>query len=235
MKRLFWLIGFLSLVLMGCSISSLPGYLSTPALPTVVESPEDDLSPTLTAFAEFFASATAIAAVPPTSTSVPSAAVVITPQPIFTEQPDFQNLQPDFSAPEFEYKKQSLSPAYLPNFAHPEGGCNWMGVAGQIFDAEGLPTGDLVIVVEGQVNGQFVEALGFTGLAKVYGPEGYEVVLGDRAQPGVFWLQVFDLNSKALSNIIEFEMTGNCEQNLALINLYWDDSDFQLFVPLITN
>jgi hypothetical protein len=166
---------------------------------------------------------------------VPTEEIAPTLQPVFTEQPDFRNLQPDFSAPDFEYKKQSMSPAYLPNFAHPESGCNWMGVAGQIFDAEGLPTGGLVIVVEGQINGQFVEALGFTGLAKVYGPEGYEVVLADRAQPGVFWLQVFDLNSKPLSNIIEFEMTGDCEQNLALINLYWDDADFELFVPLITN
>ncbi|MAT42531.1 MAG: hypothetical protein CL609_09335 [Anaerolineaceae bacterium] len=235
MKRLLWAIGLLSMVLMACSISSLPGYVSTPAQPPVAESPQDDLPPTLTAFAEFFASATAVVEIVPSSTPVPTEEKLPTLQPVFTEQPDFRNLQPDFSAPDFEYKKQSMSPAYLPNFAHPEAGCNWMGVAGQIFDAEGLPTGDLVIVVEGQIDGQFFEALGFTGLAKVYGPEGYEVILGDRAQPGIFWLQVFDLNSKPLSNIIEFEMTGDCEQNLALINLYWDAAGFKLYVPLITN
>jgi hypothetical protein len=237
MKRLLGFLGLISIFLLACSLSSLPALMATPQPPTVVIAPTEDLSPTLTVFAALFSAATETAesVLTPQENPIATEDVPAIPQPAHTEPPTFQNLQPDFAAPGFEYKKQSMSPAYLPNFAHPEAGCNWMGAAGQVFNAEGLPEGNLVIVVEGQIDGQFVEALGFTGLAKAYGPEGFEVVLSDQAQPGMFWLQVFDVDSKPLSNMIGFEMTGDCEQNLALINLYWDAAGYELYVPLITN
>lgn len=113
---------------------------------------------------------------------------------------------------------QSNSPAFIPAFRYASLGCNWMGVAGQVFDASGNPLTGLVVGASGNVAGQSVDALGFTGLAAAYGPAGYEIKLADRVAPAIFWLQVFNLQGVPLSEAQMFQMGGDCAKNLAIVN-----------------
>ncbi|KPL82428.1 hypothetical protein SE15_09730 [Thermanaerothrix daxensis] len=129
---------------------------------------------------------------------------------------------------------QSASPAFIPAFRYASLGCNWMGVAGQVFGAGGNPLPNLVVSASGNVAGQSVDALGFTGLVTDYGPGGYEIQLANRVAPAIFWIQVYDLQGAPLSEAQMFQMGDDCAKNLAIINFvatgYLDN---RLYLPLV--
>jgi len=147
---------------------------------------------------------------------------------------EFNQLQETVPGSFLPYDLQSVEPLYTSNFVHPEAGCNWMGVAGQIF-GENLESKDgLVVVVEGAVNNSMVEVLGFSGLAQSYGPGGYELILSQVNSPGIFWVQLFDVQGNPLSGIYSFQMNGTCEQNLAVINFSLKSDAESKYVPTVT-
>ena len=76
--------------------------------------------------------------VPPTATSTS-----IPPTAIPTSIPP---------AAQFIYALQPGSPSLLPNFANAAAGCSWQGIAGQVFDADGLPVKNLVVKAGGTWN-----------------------------------------------------------------------------------
>lgn len=138
------------------------------------------------------------------------------------------------------YQLQPGSPAWLPNFIHPEAGCNWLGVAGQAFDAEGNPVTMLVVEVGGILSGNQIQSLSLTGVAPAYGPSGYEVHLGNRAvdSGSTLWIMLKDLSGKELSNRIYFDTFADCSRNLVLINFV--ESTFEIevlefFIPVFYN
>ena len=145
----------------------------------------------------------------------------------------FNQLQESIPGSFLPYNLQSVEPIYTTNFAHPELGCDWMGVAGQIFDENQQPVNGLVVVVEGVTNNTMVELLGFSGLAEMYGPGGYELVLSDVNGPGIFWIQLFGEDGEPLSEIYSFQMDGTCEQNLAVINFTVKTEVQSKFVPTV--
>ncbi len=147
---------------------------------------------------------------------------------------EFNQLQETVPGSFLPYDLQSVEPLYTTNFVHPEAGCNWMGVAGQIFAENLEPTDGLVIVVEGAVNNSMVEVLGYSGLAQSYGPGGYEIFLGQVNSPGIFWVQLFDVQGNPLSGIYSFQMNGTCEQNLAIINFSLKSDAESKYVPTVT-
>jgi hypothetical protein len=118
------------------------------------------------------------------------------------------------------YRAQSNSPVYLPNFAHQDLACKWMGVAGQVFDRSGNPAKNIVVVANGKLNGKNLNAVGLTGSSNLYGPGGYEIVLGNSSLTaiGTLTLTVYGLNGVALSDPVPFNTIGNCQKNLILIN-----------------
>ncbi len=124
------------------------------------------------------------------------------------------------------------APVFAPAFTHAQEGCNWMGLAGQAFDSEGRPIVGLVVVVEGNVAGTPVEALGFSGLATAYGPGGFEVKLSDQVMPGIFWVQLFDIDAQPLIEPLNFTMLSGCERNLAVLNFRQLDASFQVSLPV---
>lgn len=125
------------------------------------------------------------------------------------------------------------APIITQAFLHQDLGCDWLGLGGQAFALDGMPQPGLVVVVVGNVAGQPVESLGFTGLAPGYGPAGYEVKLADAALPGIFWMQAFDLDGKPLTDSLNFTMTEGCAANLAIINFRQQDPTYILNLPLI--
>jgi len=147
---------------------------------------------------------------------------------------EFNQLQETVPGSFLPYDLQSVDPLYTTNFVHPEAGCNWMGVAGQIFGENLEPKDGLVVVIEGAVNNSMVEVLGYSGLAQSYGPGGYELILSQVNSPGIFWVQLFDVQGNPLSGIYSFQMSGTCEQNLAVINFSLKSDSGSKYVPTVT-
>ncbi len=146
---------------------------------------------------------------------------------------EFNQLQESVPGSFLPFDLQSVEPLYTSNFVHPEAACNWMGVAGQIFGEDLEPKDGLIIVVEGAVNNNMMEVLGYSGLAQSYGPGGYELVLSQVNRPGIFWVQLFDVDGIPLSGIYSFQMNGTCEQNLAIINFTLKNDAESKYVPTV--
>jgi hypothetical protein len=115
------------------------------------------------------------------------------------------------------------NPQYIPATSfHPDLGCNWMGVAGQVIDVNGAPVQGLIIEVGGTLGGRNIgnpTILQATGLATAYGEAGYEVKLADQPvdTTGTLWIQVLDQAALPLSEKIYFYTFEDCEKNLVII------------------
>lgn len=117
-------------------------------------------------------------------------------------------------------KYRSTEVTYKQNFAHPDKGCNWMGIAGQVLDGSGLPVKNLVVVAEGVLLGQEVREIDLTGLHTAYGPGGYELEIGSQvvASANMIYVTVFDLEGNALSSPVSITTRADCKQNLLVLN-----------------
>lgn len=122
---------------------------------------------------------------------------------------------------------QPENPFYLPNFNHPDAGCHWTGVAGQVFDESGAEILDLTIILGNRLDGDKNQLAAITGLATAYGLGGYEIQFLDKTfeSSDMYWVQVFDQEGQPVSKQVFFDTFDDCEKNLILIN----------FVPRETN
>ena len=120
----------------------------------------------------------------------------------------------------YTFQVQSGTPVYLQNFAHVEKGCNWMGIAGQVFDQSGLPIDRMVVRVEGFLGNQTIDALGMTSLATAYGPGGYEIELAQKVlnSNGTLNITLYDLQGQQVSAHVPFTTYMDCSKNLIIIN-----------------
>jgi hypothetical protein len=174
---------------------------------------------------------TAIQILPPTWTPIPTRTPRPTKTPTIT--PTYTATLPPtatetatatlLAEEEIRFKLSTGSPkAVAVNRFHPEAGCNWLGVAGQVFDEKGTPVanGSVILIVSGWLGENYIEKTGIVGMAPQYGPAGYEIVLGDSpvATQGRLSIQLFDTQGKPLTNPVSFDTTDSCDQNLILIN-----------------
>ncbi len=147
---------------------------------------------------------------PPTFTPT---AIPPTATPSFTPTPTTSPLS---------FALQSGSPSYIKNFAHSGKGCNWAGVAGQVFDSDGNPLMNYIIKITGKYNGVAIKKVAVTGMVNgtPYGPGSYEIVLGSSAikTTGKLFIQLFTPEGKALTDKISFNTSANCGKNLIIIN-----------------
>ncbi len=204
----------------GCTLLYVNPYLPINPFPPPQLPPQLTLPPTPTPLP--------IATLPPTWT--PTATATATYTPTFTPSPTATPtplVSPTPSAtptPWWRYELQPGTPFYVSSkMFHPEAGCQWLGVAGQIFDAQGAPLGPnsgLYVLVRGKLDGQPVEALGIPGLAPWYGPGGYEIKLADKpiASGGTLYIQLVDSQGYPLSNAYYFNTQDDCNANIVLIN-----------------
>lgn len=160
---------------------------------------------------------------PPTFTATVLASTVVPPTFTPTTQPtDTPTLTPSMTPEEvnYPYVVQEGSPVYMPNFAHPDAGCNWLGVAGQVFDAEGLGVENLVVVAGGTLDGASIDLISMTGSASAYHDGGYEIVLSSTVveSGGTVWVQVKGLDGIPLTPKIYLNTHAVCLENLILLN-----------------
>lgn len=115
---------------------------------------------------------------------------------------------------------QEGSPVYIASFNHPDAGCNWAGVAGQVFGVDGSPVNGYTIVVTGSINGTVVSLSGETGGAQAYGIGGYEIQLSGApfASSGTLAVNIFDTNLKQVSVPVPLTTYQDCQSNLVLLN-----------------
>ncbi len=181
------------------------------------EAPSATLEPTRTPFSptetpSFTATQTSTATSAPTGTTRPSSTPTETPTP--TPLP---------------FSPQVMNPYYLANFTHPDLGCKWMGVAGQVFNSEGVVQKDIVIKAGGELNGspvleEMTLPLADPDVDPAYGPGGYEITLADAPSASEFrvWVQIFDLEGDPLSEQIFLTTYDDCQKNLILLNFVED-------------
>ncbi len=191
-----------------------------PALPEVAQLP----SPTPTPKNLLPPTWTATVTLEPTITNTPepSKTPENTPENLVVED-DGAPLPPQQELGDMPIVLHDGSPQYIPASSfHPDQGCDWLGVAGQVIDINGAPVQGLLIEVGGKLNGNVVgnpTILQATGLAKAYGEAGYEVQLAEEPleSNGTIWVQVIDQAGLPLSEKIYFYTFDSCEKNLVII------------------
>ena len=164
---------------------------------------------------------------PPTPTSEPytptpgiTATPSVTPEPTATATPE-----PTFTPTAVPYALQQMNPYYLKNFTRDDLGCSWLGVAGQIFSADGQVQKDIVIRAGGEVKGnsvieEMVMPLAEPDIDLAYGPGGFELTLAESVAEtdGEVWIQLFNLEGDPLSDKVYLTTYDDCLKNLILLN-----------------
>ncbi len=147
-----------------------------------------------------------------TSTATPTATATSTPDPTFTPTP-------------VPYTLQLMNPYYLTNFTHVDLGCDWMGVAGQIFDKDGLVQKVILIKAGGDILGtpiveEMTMPLAESEIDLAYGPGGYELTLANSPADteDTIWIQLYNLAGDPLSEKIYLTTYDDCLKNLILMN-----------------
>lgn len=215
----FFLIGILCVSSVFLAIFTNPGLLPErfrplPPIPTIPSLPT--ATPTL------------VQILPPTWTPVPTdVQPTFTPEPTSTLVPTETPFVLNPSATptgraggSFAFGLQSPQPIAIQNVTHPELGCNWMGVGGQVFDFTGAPVTQMVIQLGGSIQGIPFDMVTLTATALQYGPGGYEFTLADGPLPSTrtLYVQILDQAGQPLSDKVFFDTFSECERNLILIN-----------------
>lgn len=216
MLKRFWWVGIL-LLATGCGLipqrtAVAPTAITPEASATVTEVV---LLPTATA-----------TLTEPTATPLPSATPLPAVEPSFTPTP----------TPAYPYDIQLGSPRMMPDLRSAERGCQWMGVAGQVFDADGMPVEGVVVGINGELGGNPVSGVGLSGLAADYGPGGYEVFLAETplASSGTLWAQVFNPEWEPLSPAYSFSTSADCAENLILLNFQGIATLRRVYLPVLS-
>ncbi len=130
-----------------------------------------------------------------------------------------------FTATPVPYTLQVMNPFYLGNFAHEDLGCNWLGIAGQVFDSGGQVQKDIIIKTGGNINGIPVEEdmtmpLANPEIDTAYGPGGFELTLGSAPADTELtaWIQLYNLSGDPISERIYLVTYNDCQKNLILMN-----------------
>lgn len=131
-------------------------------------------------------------------------------------------VEPTATVPAISYAIQDGSPAALDAAVfRPELACNFLGVFGQAFGLDDAPITGLRVQISGTLNGEAVDKLGLTGAASQYGSGAYyEIQLANAPVASENTLSIVLLNEagETISSPTAFSTSGECSQNLILIN-----------------
>jgi hypothetical protein len=182
------------------------GGSSIPTAESPVLTPAFPLTPTVEALGVYPAPESAA------SENTPASKAAGTPGTNSIFLPAIVNQKP----PDYPFVLQSTGVMAIQGFY----GCNWAGVAGQVFDLAGIPIQNLILHLEGFWAGKAVSTEALSGSASQYGPAGYEFILGTQTMNSTrsLWVQVLDATHKEISDRIFFDTYNDCTRNLLLVN-----------------
>ncbi|MBN1315299.1 MAG: hypothetical protein JXA42_07520 [Anaerolineales bacterium] len=144
----------------------------------------------------------------PTPTETPTQTPTETPTPGPSPTPS-QTRSP------YPFTVDPNSPLYTANYAN-NAGCNWLGVAGQVFDMDGNPVPSGAYVIQVTENGLYEQT--YTGGALAYGPSGWEIFINNVPRVNTHRIQLFSPSGTPVSEVYEFSTRASCNQNLVIIN-----------------
>jgi len=155
-----------------------------------------------------------------TPTSSPTVKPTDTPQPTDTPEPTNTPVPTADLESGTTFKLQDGSPSYEVNSNHPDAGCSWMGIGGQVFDKDGAPVPGILVEAGGSLAEIDVTGLTLSGMAPNYGEGGYEITLHDTplASENAIWIQLLDQANLPLTEKIYFQTFDSCDSNLVHIN-----------------
>ncbi|MBN1285583.1 MAG: hypothetical protein JXB47_09305 [Anaerolineae bacterium] len=135
------------------------------------------------------------------------------PAPAETTE-DGDTFQNPVAEPEYPFGIQGAGPAFMPQFVYPAAGCNWQGIAGQVFGLQGEElTQNLVVHVWGEDYDDLVAV----GQSLAYGESGWESFLGNATNSGVYYVQLLHQDARQLSDVVRVEFSDSCAGNLATV------------------
>jgi hypothetical protein len=151
----------------------------------------------------------------PTPTQTSTATPEPSPTPTATTQPT----NTPTAVPE-PFGLQEGSPVYTRNIYYENLNCGWIGVGGQVLDVSGKWVNNVIITIQGEVDGKKYDLLGMSGAATHYGPGGYEIKLGDQLFNSTDGLSILlkDLSGNNLSKPYPFSTFDDCNKSLIVIN-----------------
>jgi hypothetical protein len=103
----------------------------------------------------------------------------------------------------------------------PQLGCDWLVIAGQVWDLRGDAVTDSVSVyLFGELNGYAVDEFRLPGTEKAYGESGYEFALEGFVvdSEDSLYIQLVDANNLPLSHPYLLQTFNDCQKNLILVN-----------------
>lgn len=119
----------------------------------------------------------------------------------------------DETQADYEYILRDGDIEYVSNFAN-DAGCDWMGIAGQVFDAEGEPVNGLYVHV---TDSEDFDIRVKSGDTPVYGDSGWEVYLADQPTEGMYTVQLETEDGEQISEEVSIQTTDSCDMNLVLL------------------
>jgi hypothetical protein len=217
---------------LGCFFNVLSGVLVTATLVVglvfaiIFVNPQASLNPmpptTMPVlFLTYTPSPTPKPVLPPTwtPTSPPTVGPTIAPQPSDTPLPETSPIPTADLESGTTFRLQEGSPRYEVNTFHPEAGCNWLGVGGEILDSNGEPVPGVLVEAKGSLGGIEISRLTLSGSAPDYGEAGYELPLNNSPveSNGEVWIQLLDQANLPLSDKIYLQTYDSCDSNLIRI------------------
>jgi uncharacterized protein YraI len=105
---------------------------------------------------------------------------------------------------------------FAPQFTHPELGCNWQGIGGQILGLYGEPLTGFTIRVEGVTDPSLLVQT-VSGSSQTYGPSGWEIKLADYPNSHVYRVTLYE-GPRRVSDPRQVSFPGDCSRNLGIMN-----------------
>jgi len=101
-------------------------------------------------------------------------------------------------------------------------GCDWLVIAGQVWDLQEAPVTDLSLHLYGELGGYQIDMVIMTGSALAYGESGFEFTLENLVIDSVdsLFIQLVDTNGIPLSEPYPIQTYDDCQKNLILVNFH---------------
>jgi len=106
------------------------------------------------------------------------------------------------------------------DYIRPSLGCDWLVIAGQVWDLQDAPVKGLTLHLYGELDGFTIDQYSLTGSAQDYGESGYEFMLENlvvTSQDALF-IQLVDSDGVPFSHSYALETFEDCQKNLILVN-----------------
>lgn len=102
----------------------------------------------------------------------------------------------------------------------PSLGCDWLVIAGQVWDLQDRAVKGLTLHLFGELQGYQIDQSAVTGSAPIYGDSGYEFLLENlvvNSKNAVF-IQLVDADNAPYSLAYPLQTFQDCQKNLVLVN-----------------